>query len=169
MRLQGGRVAAAAGEGHIPRVWPRDGDVAPGRPVFGLAVSRSFGDAHWKSVGVCASPDVVLRRLLPSDAFLLLCSDGVTDVMPGQHSINIAAQWLYAGSGARNAAQAVVDEAKRLWAERFSRSPRDDISVICVLLRTPAAEHAEEDVDPVSGAVEDGSAVVVGGRGEQEL
>jgi serine/threonine protein phosphatase PrpC len=125
--------AASQGEGHIPRVWPRQEDMLPGRPIFGLAVARSFGDAHWKSVGVCAAPDVVLRRLQPTDAFLLLCSDGVTDVMSGQQAVNLAAVCL--GAGTQNAALCVTEEAKRLWASKYPRSQRDDIAVVVMLLR----------------------------------
>ena len=138
LRLQGGRVAAHSGEGHIPRVWPRAEDAVPGRPSYGLAVSRSFGDLHWKGVGVCASPDVVLRSIQPQDAFLLLCSDGVTDVMEGQRAVSIAADALHGGGkggSAANAALAVNEEAKRLWASRFPRSQRDDITCIVLPLR----------------------------------
>lgn len=145
LRLQGGRVAAHSGEGHIPRVWPRAEDAVPGRPTYGLAVSRSFGDLHWKGVGVCASPDVVLRTIQPQDAFLLLCSDGVTDVMEGQQAVNIAADALHSGKegSAANAALAVNEEAKRLWASRFPRSKRDDITCVVLPLRALSAETAK--------------------------
>jgi serine/threonine protein phosphatase PrpC len=147
VRLAGGRVAAYPGEDHIPRVWPREGDVRPGRAAYGLAVSRAFGDTHWKNAGVCAAPDLLLRKLAPQDAFLLLCSDGVTDAISGDDAVQIAAQALHeplppAANGqaggadeASNAAAAVNAAAVAAWAARFPRHGRDDITTVVVLLR----------------------------------
>ncbi len=141
VRLAGGRVAAYPGEDHIPRVWPREGDVRPGRAAYGLAVSRAFGDVHWKNAGVCAAPDVTLHKLRPCDAFLLLCSDGVTDAISGDMAVHIAAEALHAeggaehGDGAANAAAAVNAAALAAWAARFPRHGRDDITTLVVLLR----------------------------------
>ena len=143
VRLAGGRVAAHPGEAHIPRVWPREQDVKPAAPAFGLAVSRAFGDAHWKGAGVCAAPDVTLHALRPQDAFLLLCSDGVTDALSGAQAVAAAADALHAaaeaGDGdeaaALNAAAAVNAAAVEAWARRFPRHSRDDITSVVVTLR----------------------------------
>jgi serine/threonine protein phosphatase PrpC len=57
----------------IERVWD-----ATGR--YGLAVTRALGDHAFRPF-VSHEPEVFLRARLSSDAFLLLCSDGVWDVM----------------------------------------------------------------------------------------
>jgi serine/threonine protein phosphatase PrpC len=57
----------------IERVWD-----ATGR--YGLAVTRALGDHAFRPF-VSHEPDVFVRARLSTDAFLLLCSDGVWDVM----------------------------------------------------------------------------------------
>lgn len=42
-----------------------------------LAVSRAFGDRHLKRYGVCAEPELTRCTIGPSDAYLLLASDGL--------------------------------------------------------------------------------------------
>ena len=135
VRLAGGRVAAHPGEAHIPRVWPREQDVKPGTPAYGLAVSRAFGDSHWKGAGVCAAPDVTVHALRPQDAFIVLCSDGVTDVLSGAQLVTAAADALHASGSTANAAAAVNTAAVDAWARRFPNHSRDDISTIVVALR----------------------------------
>jgi hypothetical protein len=49
-----------------------------------LAVSRAFGDAHLKNFGVSATPELSAIRLTPRDAFLVLASDGLWDVVDEQ-------------------------------------------------------------------------------------
>lgn len=165
LRLAGGRVAAHPGEEHsafgggnsksshshltfgtshptsiplpppptkVPRVWPNPSNGSAG---CGLAVARAFGDLAWKGAGVCAMPDVALRTLSPSDAFLLLCSDGVTDALSGAAAVATAADALHGGGGAANAAAAVNAAAKAAWATRFPRHARDDITCVVALLR----------------------------------
>lgn len=59
-----------------PRMW------LPDRPVPGLLLSRAVGDEVASTVGCIACPEVVHRRLRPNcDAFLVLASDGVWDVL----------------------------------------------------------------------------------------
>ena len=50
-----------------------------------LANTRGFGDAHYKELGVFAEPAITSRILKGSEyAFLILLSDGVTDVISDQ-------------------------------------------------------------------------------------
>ncbi len=142
VKLAGGRVSAAPGEENIPRVWPREADLQPGRMPHGLAVARAFGDQHWKSAGVCAAPDVLVRTLAPADAFLVLCSDGVTDSISGAAAVSIAANALHAAGDTQNAAQAVIEAAKAAWAALYPRQKRDDITAAVVLLRKLAPAPA---------------------------
>ena len=46
-----------------------------------LAVSRAFGDAHLKSFGVSAEPQLSRFDLMPGYAQLILASDGLWDVV----------------------------------------------------------------------------------------
>jgi serine/threonine protein phosphatase PrpC len=145
IRLAGGRVAAHPAERHVPRVWPPDSSA--GAQPYALAVSRAFGDRHWKAAGVCASPDVVHRTLQPGDAFVLLCSDGVTDVMSGQAAVDVAAALRRGerGESGVNAALAVNEEAKRLWAAIFPKSALDDISTMIIVCEVrPPPRNGEE-------------------------
>jgi len=135
VRAAGGRVACHPTELHIARVWPRTEDLADGAASFGLAVSRAFGDSHWKKAGVCASPDVTLLPLLPVHSFLLLCSDGITDVLSGQEAVAAAADALHSeDSSEANAAAAVNAAALAAWASRFPTHPRDDCTSVVILL-----------------------------------
>ena len=51
-----------------------------------LANTRGFGDAHYKQLGVFAEPAITSRLLSPASsyAFLILLSDGVTDMISDQ-------------------------------------------------------------------------------------
>ena len=145
IKQAGGRIGTMPREEHILRVWPRPPDSskgkgssgsgtlgAPGSADFGLAVSRAFGDLHWKSAGVCATPDVAFKPLTPSDAFLVLCTDGVTDVMSAEEVVAVAADALHGG---RNAGEAVLEAAKHAWATKWPKHARDDVTVAVVALQ----------------------------------
>jgi len=69
------------------RVWRINVD---GRRELGLAMSRSLGDTSAKAIGVSAEPDI-LSLPIPSNChsfILLLCSDGISDVLDLDHLIN---------------------------------------------------------------------------------
>jgi serine/threonine protein phosphatase PrpC len=143
IKQAGGRIGTMPREEHILRVWPKPPDNSrgsagsgslgtPGSADFGLAVSRAFGDMHWKSAGVCATPDIAYKPLAPNDAFLVLCTDGVTDVMSPEEVVAVAGDALHGG---RNAGEAVLEAAKRAWATTWPRHARDDITVAVVALQ----------------------------------
>lgn len=66
------RVVASGGQVVFAGCWRVQGD---------LAVSRAFGDVHLKRYGVSAEPEITSYSLLPSDAFVVLASDGLWDVI----------------------------------------------------------------------------------------
>lgn len=43
----------------------------------GLAMSRAFGDFCLKDHGLISLPDLSYRRIMPSDEFVVLATDGV--------------------------------------------------------------------------------------------
>ena len=66
------RVRAAGGQVIFAGCWRVQGD---------LAVSRAFGDCHLKRFGVSARPELHRWRLERDDAYLVLASDGLWDVV----------------------------------------------------------------------------------------
>jgi serine/threonine protein phosphatase PrpC len=70
------------------RVWKK-GCQAPG-----LSLSRSLGDTIGKHVGVTATPDITKLTLKPNaHQFLILASDGVTDVMSNLEMVNFVQKY----------------------------------------------------------------------------
>ena len=71
-------------------------------------------------------------------ALLLLCSDGVSDVLPPTsvlRAVSVAADAHSPGSdAAANVADALVLAAQAAWAERYPGVARDDITVQAVFL-----------------------------------
>ena len=62
------------------------GSLSQSRWAGTLANTRGFGDAHYKQLGVFAEPALTSRILSPAReyAFLILLSDGVTDMISDQ-------------------------------------------------------------------------------------
>lgn len=108
------RVQAAGGQVVYAGCWRVQGD---------LAVSRAFGDAHLKNFGVSATPELSAIRLTPRDAFLVLASDGLWDVVDEQQC---AASVLRA-SDPLAAARSLCDLAS-------TRGSMDNITVLVVSL-----------------------------------
>ncbi len=63
------------------------------RMLDGLAVSRALGDLHLRAGGLISSPEFSTWRALDrqSDSFLVLVSDGITEVLSAKHLCLIAA------------------------------------------------------------------------------
>ncbi|TYZ62965.1 hypothetical protein PybrP1_008103 [[Pythium] brassicae (nom. inval.)] len=112
------------------RVWLQDVDMP------GLAMSRSFGDAVAKTVGVTSDPEVALvdkvafgRRDTPS--FAVLASDGVWEFMTSDECVAFVAQCiLSAGMAPQEACDALVEEAYERWSAE--EDVVDDITVTVV-------------------------------------
>lgn len=69
-----GRVFALKEEPHIERVW------LPYDDSPGLAMSRAFGDFVLKNNGIICIPDVSHHRITRGDEFLVVASDGVSQL-----------------------------------------------------------------------------------------
>jgi len=66
-----------------PRVW-----IA--RQFYpGSAFTRSIGDAIGKSAGVTAEPEILSRKLVPEDKYLIVCSDGVFEFLTNEEVIDM--------------------------------------------------------------------------------
>ncbi|KAK1928877.1 putative protein phosphatase 2C 12 [Phytophthora citrophthora] len=103
------------------RVWLQDVDMP------GLAMSRSFGDAVAKTVGVTAEPDVTIVEKLNFSgpdkkngerplAFAVLASDGIWEFMTTDECIDfVAACIIESGMSPQEACTALVEEACDRW------------------------------------------------------
>ncbi|KAL8522176.1 hypothetical protein ACS0TY_012356 [Phlomoides rotata] len=120
-----GRVLALKEEPHIQRVW------LPYDDSPGLAMSRAFGDFVLKNNGIICTPEVTYHRLSPNDAFLVLASDGVWDVLSNEQVMSI----ISSACSEEIAAKAVVDAAIKSWKQNYPNSKRDDCTVICLFLQ----------------------------------
>ncbi|CAE8619491.1 unnamed protein product, partial [Polarella glacialis] len=59
-----------------------------------LATSRSIGDSVAHTIGVTAKPDVKVLIVEEGWNFVLLCTDGVWDVMTSQEAVEVIELWL---------------------------------------------------------------------------
>lgn len=108
----------------------------PGEPHPGLMVSRSLGDGDAHRLGVSASPDFFHKTISAQDRYLVVCSDGVWDVMTPERVIEICVK---CGEDVQACAAAIVRESRHSW----DRLPRcDNITALVVAMRDPPAESA---------------------------
>jgi serine/threonine protein phosphatase PrpC len=70
-----GRVFALEDEPEVARVW------LPYDDAPGLAMARAFGDFCLKDYGLIAVPDVMHRKVVPEDEFIVLATDGVSSLI----------------------------------------------------------------------------------------
>lgn len=89
-----------------------------------LAVSRSFGDESLKPV-VSVDPDISTVKLTGNEQFLMLCCDGLYEVMEDRDIADFLDQNLKSGYDLQQLTSSLVNEG-------FSRGSRDDITVILV-------------------------------------
>mmetsp|Transcript_54971 Transcript_54971/g.98805 ORF Transcript_54971/g.98805 Transcript_54971/m.98805 type:complete len:408 (+) Transcript_54971:60-1283(+) len=127
----------------VQRIRSAGGSVEPGalggplRVDGALAVSRSFGDFHYKDVGlapcdckVSALPDVQTVSCAPGDWFLLAC-DGVFDVLSNEEVKEFVARRIgEAGPGPLDAGALLVDLLRLC----LNKGSKDNITALFVHL-----------------------------------
>lgn len=113
------------------RVWLQDVDMP------GLAMSRSFGDAVAKTVGVTSEPDVITVERIEGggkkrpEAFAVLATDGVWEFMSSDDCIEFISNCiLQSNMSPQQSCNALVDEACELW--NAEEDVVDDITVTLV-------------------------------------
>ncbi|CAI5463070.1 unnamed protein product, partial [Closterium sp. Yama58-4] len=104
------------------RVWMKTG------PMLGLAMSRSLGDKLAHTVGVSATPEVVVRRLDQSDAFLVLGSDGLWEYVGDDEAIGV----VVAAGSIEAGVKALLALAKERWLTKDGAGYVDDITALIV-------------------------------------
>jgi hypothetical protein len=119
-----------------PRLWypvGRHGEMT------GLAMSRSLGDVAAHSAGGSCEPEVVEHVVRPGDAFVVLATDGLWDVVGNQLAVELVeacrARAAAEGRGwdPKEAAGALVQFARQRW-EALSPEMVDDITAVVVKL-----------------------------------
>ncbi|KAL8273878.1 hypothetical protein Esti_002201 [Eimeria stiedai] len=116
----GGQVRMPDGDG-LHRVFLKNNSLP------GLALARSIGDTLAESAGVIAMPDITgesaetivtvdasqYKLDAKRDAFLLLCTDGVWNIMSSQEAIELA--YFARRKGGQTAPEALARESWRRW------------------------------------------------------
>lgn len=140
-----GRVFALQDEPEVARVW------LPNNDSPGLAMARAFGDFCLKDFGLISVPDVYYHHLTESDAFIILATDGIWDVLSNKEAVDIVAS----APTHSTAARALVDCAIRAWRLKFPTSKNDDCAVVCLFLEhVPLSCKAVADNDMTKTAQE---------------
>eukprot|EP00884_Botryococcus_braunii_P021968 jgi/Botrbrau1/8455/Bobra.0237s0072.1 len=130
------------------RVFRREG--ARTIPVPGLAMSRSLGDLQAHAVGVNSLPSSFYHVVEDSDAFLVLATDGVWDVMEPEEVVDFVHYFSRKPSGGLSPAQALTLEALSRWKGR-PRMPSKIDDIAAVIIPLPAfAENPEPEDGVVS-------------------
>jgi len=102
---------------------------------WSLAVSRSWGDFHASRYGLSHEPEFTVKQLATDgDCFILVCSDGVWDVMPQLQAVNLVGK--YPPDEAQTAAEKLVSKAQLRWQEQG-----DVVDDITALVLWPAFGH----------------------------
>ncbi len=109
-----------------------------------LQVTRSFGHKGLKSRGLSAEPEFYRTTLDTTHQFLLLYSDGVSDLLSDQEAVDIVAQGLKEQLELDKIAHRILCRAAKIsedyegqhWCSTQANL-KDDMSVIIILFRRP--------------------------------
>jgi len=131
------------------RIIAAGGTVFRGRVCGGVAVSRSFGDFWFKRNAalkphqqlVTAEPCVRIQRRDAADEFLVLCCDGIYDVMSNDQLRKFIRAKLKASKSPQEICELLVDDC-------LSRGSRDNMSVVLVVFSAAAALGAAHKRKP---------------------
>ncbi|CRG98172.1 protein phosphatase PPM1, putative [Plasmodium gallinaceum] len=99
-----------------------------------LGVCRGFGSFDKKTKeklkGLICEPDLFQIKLTDDDEFLIICCDGVFDVMTSQEAVNTVRASLVQNSNANIASEALCRLA-------YKRKSLDNLSVVVVIFQNP--------------------------------
>ena len=110
------------------RVWDKTQDKGPG-----LAMSRSIGDAHAKTLGVLAEPDIFEYTLNEGDKFIVCATDGIWEYLSNDDVMDTIKD-IYENNGkAEEACEILVKRASSEWMKENNKT-MDDISCAIIFL-----------------------------------
>ena len=96
----------------------------PDKSENGILVTRAFGDLWFQGRGLCVEPSFFTRKIEKADKFVVICTDGVWDVL-GNYEVG-----EMAGSvSSSDACNAIANKAWCKWIERYEDKV-DDITVM---------------------------------------
>ena len=107
------------------RVWTKD------KNIPGLAMSRSFGDKIFESVGVISIPNILFFRHKLIDKFIVIASDGLWMYLSNQEVVKIVGKY-FEEKNCDQAIEELYNTAKARWEENDDFI--DDISIIILFL-----------------------------------
>jgi serine/threonine protein phosphatase PrpC len=93
--------------------------------TIGLAMTRSLGDWSAHKVGLSCKPTELKRTITNADEFIVLCSDGVTDVLSPKGVTALIDRYMSSlppddhkyDWDPQEAAKMIVDQARRRWEQ----------------------------------------------------
>ena len=106
--------------------------------VTGLSVTRALGDWDFKlplgsSSPLIAEPDVQQFMLTEDDEFMIICCDGIWDVMPSQYAVSLVRRGLRRHNDPELSAKELVIEASQLHST-------DNLTAVVVCFSLPQSE-----------------------------
>eukprot|EP00978_Attheya_sp_CCMP212_P027792 scaffold93996_cov55-Attheya_sp.AAC.2 len=116
--------------------------------MTGLAMSRSLGDEYAHNVGVSSEPHTFYSTLSCMDEFLILASDGISDVVGNDNAVFLVQEYIMSIPSnsdwdPNEAANIVAKEARNRW-ENAKASSIDDITCVVVKFRKKPLELATQ-------------------------
>ncbi|EUD65056.1 hypothetical protein C922_04569 [Plasmodium inui San Antonio 1] len=103
-----------------------------------LGVCRGFGSFDKKTreklKGLVCEPDLFQIKLTEDDEFLIICCDGIFDVMTSQEAVNTVRASLVESSDPTVAAEALCHLA-------YKRKALDNLSVVVVIFQSPETKN----------------------------
>ncbi|SCM06779.1 protein phosphatase PPM1, putative [Plasmodium chabaudi adami] len=105
-----------------------------------LGVCRGFGSfdkkTNEKLKGLICEPDIFQIKLTDDDEFLIICCDGIFDVMTSQEAVNTVRTSLVENNDPNVAAEALCQLA-------YKRKSLDNLSVVIIIFQNP--EHKKKE------------------------
>jgi len=95
-----------------------------------LAMSRAFGDAMLKGVGLTVKPDVFRRKITAADEFIIIASDGLYDVLSDTKAVNIVRKVL---NSKPQSANRLDEVAKTLVMAALNSGTMDNTTVLIII------------------------------------
>ncbi|XP_022961292.1 protein phosphatase 2C and cyclic nucleotide-binding/kinase domain-containing protein-like isoform X1 [Cucurbita moschata] len=128
-------------DGDPPRLW------VPNGMYPGTAFTRSIGDSIAETIGVVATPEIVVLELTPDHPFFVVASDGVFEFLSSQTVVDMVSKY----KDPRDACAAIVAESYKLWLQFETRT--DDITVIVVHINGLTNTVTSESTRSVGGGI----------------
>lgn len=133
--VQRGKEKETDGYFEPARLYRRDASRPSGRGSGpGLAMSRSLGDFDGTDAGVIATPTVSHRAVVEDDAFVVMASDGIWEMLTSEFVVSAVGGFLAQGQPATAAARFLIAKAAVEW-KLEEGTYRDDITAVVVYLK----------------------------------